>query len=276
MACPESADGTELAAENGTLRGQRVAFYNSGFGLSDSLCKSEYTVTVSARIPQAQIVDPSTIAPYNKSTDPNHPKFGASTGAVATLFYQNWLDSVFETYPKYPSCNMAFSLEDLAKSREELQWYTYLSGGSLGQVTVPLIWNQKDQKVYFNGAPSETNGSLTRTWVYQYVGTDKTFKCSVTAPVSPVYYVVPGGSDRRGLVNDNAFTIVVLWYIPFAAIGATVAPNTSAEMALKKVFGQEVGGHLVETWEHLPWLARFAAVASLGGLGGEALHRGPC
>jgi hypothetical protein len=271
MACPESEDGTRLADANGAQNG-RVAFYRPGSGLTESLCKSGYTVTVSARIPQAQIVDPSTIAPYNSSTDPNKPTFPAETGAVATLFYQRVLDSVFETYPRYPSCNMTFSLADLAKDRTQLRWYTYLSGGPLGQVTVPLVWNQKAQMVYFNGAPSETNGSLTRTWVYQYVGTDKTLKCSVTAPVSPVYYVVPGGSDRRGLVNDNAFTIVVLWYIPFAAVGATVAPNTTAELALKKAFGEEVGADLVETWEHLPWLARFAAVTSLGGLGGKALH----
>jgi hypothetical protein len=156
----------------------------------------------------------------------------------------------------------------MAKARDVQNWYTTMSGGSLGQVKIPLVWNSSTKNVYFNGAPSETAGSLTRVWhIVEIKGHEKkshhTF-CKLTAQVSPVYFALPGGADESGNVNPNEFTIIVLWYIPFEPGGEAPAPNTSAEKLIKYILGHEHGEQLVKAWESLPWALRFGFVAGLG------------
>lgn len=239
---------------------------------SPSYCKSEYTLRLSAQIPQKQIVDFSPDAPYNSSTaaaEPDYPAPGFLAGSLGRHLYGRLLDSILEVYPKYPACLSLPKLEAFADERVKVSWYTYLSGGQLGKITIPLIWNQNrgpnadpEQAVTFDpdDVTSSSNGSLTRVWKYVVErpgGRSAYFSCKVTAPITPRYYVVPGGSDNDGRVDPTSFTVLAFWYVPFTPESAVVPPGTTIESWEAKIFGEESAHEFVEHWEHAPFIPKF-------------------
>ena len=278
---PSSADAnaTGGSADAGDVRrGQAIPRAN-GSQFTEAMCKTAYTVTLSARIPQKTIVDPSLAAPYQLSGVPgNHEGYHSTTNKLGVLLYRRFLDSALETYPKYPACFDKEKLKELASERYTFRWYSYISGGSLGSITVPLLWNQWAQKVYYNGPVSSAGGTLTRTWVYFAQGSGKHHsyedECHVTAQISPLFFALPGGNDPNGQVAGNAFTIIALWNVPFEPSGAEVAPDTSAEAFLKSIVGDELGENVVKAYESLPWFLHFSFGYALLDGGVQALEGG--
>ena len=244
-----------------------------------SQCKTTYTITLDATIPH-EIVDPSPYAPYNPAKDGQElppSKYPGESNAFGNKVYGKVLDSLLEQYPKYPACFSADTLELLRKKNVGMGWYTTMSEGSLGSVSIPLLWNQHDQYVYYpnpNQPFTSSFGELTRTWHYWIEDKDKTtvhvpggptvkykkksfYTCHVTAPVEPMAFVLPGGSDKTGRVDPNAFTIEIVWLIPFNPIGEVIPPNTTAAKVLRYTFGEKLGDGIVESFESLPWPLRF-------------------
>jgi hypothetical protein len=281
--CAVGTDSSTTSDSTGSLiDGKRamVSARNSA-NYTASLCKSQYTLTLSADIPQKQIVDPSPNAPYNRSKSKGEATFPGGTSTAGILFYDHGLDSVFEEYPKYPGCEEIYghtegevehALEHLAEHKIKMRWYTYMSGGDLGKVTIPLVFNQSqgaDGTVFYGASnPTETSGELTRVWKYQYVNdskhpASKTYTCKAEAKISPMAIAVPGGGDKTGSVNDNAFTAIVLWYFPFDPSGEVTAPGASTEALLRRLVSTEKAKDIVETYEHMPWIAKFAFTADL-------------
>ncbi len=254
---------------------QPVQAHAAAANFTPSYCQSLYTIGLSASIKQSQIVDPSLKAPFNSSTDPSHPHYSGSTSA-ARFLYQSGFDSLFEAYPKYPSCLDPEELVDLARHATKVRWYTYMtSGSSLGKISIPLVWNQntgkadQPQQVVFDpdDSPSSSNGSLTRVWrfiIYPSNGAPVKGSCHITMPLTPRYFYVPGGSDTEWKVDGpTSFTIIALWYIPFEPAGEVVPPETSAEAVIEHLIGKEHGEQLVTAFEQMPWPLRFATTYAL-------------
>ena len=80
---------------------------------------------------------------------------------------------------------------------------------------------------------------------------------------------VPKRPERRAL---SVFTIVVLCHVPFAPSGEVAAPDSSVEAAMRHVVGQEEATHIVETYEHMPWIARLAFTCDLASGGVKAIE----
>jgi hypothetical protein len=271
-ACSGPADATAGAAGGRTAHAVGTAPRAVSGQFTEALCKAQYTLTVDAKITQSQIVDPALHSPYQHSTDVKEPSYLEGTGRVAAGVYNRALDSILEQYPKYPECYSEHAMEKLADEHVAMDWYTSMSGGDLGSVKIPLVWNAHTGAVSFNGAPSETPGMLKRTWHIIVLDDHKHRSCALKAQISPVAMVLPGGADAAGLVPKNAFTIVVLWYIPFDPGGEAPAPNTSAERFLKALLGDEHGEALVSAWESLPWPLRFGFLSGLGTGGVKGLE----
>jgi hypothetical protein len=277
-ACDEGASDSASAALAGHLVGARAVGRSkpeaATTNFAPGYCKSLYTFKLSASIPQSQIVDPSLKAPFNSSTDPSNPHYSGST-SVARFLYQSGFDSIFEAYPKYPSCLDPEELVDLAKNATKVKWYTYMTdGSSLGKISIPIVWNQntgdasQPQQVTYDPAdnPSSTEGSLTRVWrfiIYPSNGAPVKGSCKLTAPIQPRYFYIPGGSDDESRDAATSFAIVALWYFPFDPAGEVVPPETSAEKLIKKLIGEEHGEQLVTAFEKMPWALKFATTYAL-------------
>jgi hypothetical protein len=277
-ACEDGDSGADSAAlvsdRVGARAAARSALAAATTNFVPGYCESLYTLKLSAGIPQQQIVDPSLKAPFNSSTDPSNPHYSGST-SVARFLYQSGFDSIFEAYPKYPSCLAPAELVDLARSATKVKWYTYMTGGSsLGKISIPLVWNQNTgdasqaQDVTFDPAdePSSSVGSLTRVWrfiIYPSNGRPVKGSCNLTVPIQPRYFYIPGGSDSDSRDGATSFAIVALWYFPFDPAGEVVPPETSAEKLIKKLIGEEHGEQLVTAFEKMPWALRFATTYAL-------------
>ncbi|MGO9977429.1 MAG: carboxypeptidase-like regulatory domain-containing protein [Solirubrobacteraceae bacterium] len=181
-----------------------------------SPCKSIYTVTVSAKIPQPHLVDPSPDAPYELAT-------GGGFNPSSSRF--------FRISRGYPECLSAATVTKYNSERAKAEWYTYIVGGPLGSVTVSYEWNRTTGEVYVVDEPSETNVPLTRKFVYRITepnGTVIPGSCDETHYV-PMLVLPVGGADYHSTLSPREFSLIVVWGFPFEPQGVRVDPNTLYE-----------------------------------------------
>ncbi|MGO9792128.1 MAG: hypothetical protein ACLP8S_22285 [Solirubrobacteraceae bacterium] len=216
-----------------------------------SPCKSIYTVTVSAKIPQAHLVDPSSAAPYELATGGG---FNPST------------TKTFQVSRGYPECLSAAEVAKYNGEHAKAEWYTYIVGGKLGSVKVSYEWNRSTGEVHVVDGPAETNVDLTRMFVYRITKPDGTVipgSCPEQSAV-PMLVLPVGGADDASKLSPEEFSLIVAWGFPFEPEGVRVDPSTLYERgkhvllapiraydhAIERLIGLIPGIH------HVPYLVR--------------------
>ena len=237
VTCTDAGDGVSAAADTMSAAGSPFAALrnraadggrgpmahaaSASFNPSD--CKSYYTFGISANIPEAHIVDPSTDARYQTSS------FGGYNRKRNTLGLLSG-SSALHTVDEFPAClSDAEVIKDTAAGDRAL-WYTYISGGSLGHVTATLQWDRKAQQVHFVDPPDEADGGLTRWFVYRIRHRDGTYtkgRCFQREPVDILTASLGGADDPALGLPTNEFVILTTWEFPFDAPGVKIDVNGS-------------------------------------------------
>ncbi len=221
-----AGDPSPAAADSARTSGAAAA-------VGPSACKSTYTVTVSAKIPQAHLVDPSGKAPFEIGFHGYNPSSR---------------DRLFHITRGYPECLSPAAVEHFSHDGAKAEWYTYIVGGKLGSVKVSYVWDRKAGTVHVVTDPEETHAILTRKFVYRIVDQGHVIQksCSEPAPVEPL--VLPaGGSDLSGSkasISDREFSLIVAWEFPFEPTGVRVDHTTLYER------GKHVLLSAIEAYDH--------------------------
>jgi hypothetical protein len=240
-----------------------------------SLCISSYTLNVSAKIPQKILVDPSPNAHYNRSSDPYRGVYEVGKSYVAagdTVIGKN----------EFPACMPRGKVEAYDRGGAEAEWYSDIDGGvSLGNVKVPVTWDQDTGKADLLSEPVETNGSLTREfhWRVTFPGHKPLYgECAQQAHVPMLAWAAAGGDKEEAKLPDNEFTIVAAWWLPFDAPGLTLPPKSSAAEKIVE-HGAKLVKELYDKYEKLPAYQKFAFEFGVGLLLGtvevKAVEAGP-
>jgi hypothetical protein len=253
-----SASGSVAdAASAGSARAHLAGEATAGGNPDVSLCKSVYTFKFSAKIPQSIIADPALDAHYNSNADPNRAGYKAD--------YEPWLGllhsgsvvrRVLAVAPEFPECMNNAQVEAYTKGHVGVEWYSYIEGGSLGTVTVPVVWNQNTQGVHVEAAPVLRYGTLTRVFKYKlgFLDKDVTGSCEEREKV-PIFATAAGGADKTpGKMDSNQFTIITSWQFPFDVPGIKIDPESTL---VNKLFG-EVCKTCKEVYENYEKLSEFS------------------
>ena len=200
--------------------------------MGPSACKSTYTVTVSAKIPQAHLVDPSGKAPFE----------------ISFHGYTRRAETALPHHQGISECLSPAAVEHFSHDGAKAEWYTYIVSGKLGSVKVSSVWGRKAGTVHVVTDPEETHAILTRKFVYRIVDQGHVIQksCSEPAPVEPL--VLPsGGSDLSGekaSISDREFSLIVAWEFPFEPTGVRVDHTTLYER------GKHVLLSAIEAYDH--------------------------
>jgi hypothetical protein len=249
-----------------------------------SYCESEYTLTLTAKIPQAIVVDASKNAHYNVTDD------NGSKGFNHTPTFINALRDFFRTKAafneEFPDCMRPGKVALYTREHARAEWYSYIKAGKIiGTATVKFIWNQSTQKLELAGEPSDTTASLTRVFVYRVQlpnGKSVSGNCPDKAKVPMLLAVQPSGNNNEGAGGESSdaeegegkggapFTLETGLWFPFDAYGATIDPDTplaervvdGALEIVKHLF--KSGGKLLESYERLPGWSRFLIETGVG------------
>jgi hypothetical protein len=208
-----------------------------------SICKANYTFTLTASIPQSVMVDPSAHAPYNTSTNPGAHGWNAKTSKLSAVLNHTLLDNfpLIGGEPTYPSCLTDKQVDGFATKKIGVKWYTYYTAGAnLGRVTIPITWNRSTAKLKFGTATSPA-GSLTR--IFKIDTPHGIDACSLTQPVVPSYYI-----DRTGA---SSFVALAYWPIPFNPI-AIRTEASSARVLLQHSRRERLPTRLLSTSRRRP------------------------
>jgi hypothetical protein len=186
-----------------------------------SACRSLYTVTIRASIPPKELVDASSEARYaivaNKTT--HKIAYRDSSGAANALAH-----SVFLPLNKreYPACFSNSQVEQLSKRGRDVihghiiqgvnvDWYSYIEGGTLPSYTIPLAWNKSTHLVSPAEEPTEAKAELTKVFVWR--SDEGSGRCYQTEEAPILVYPA---------VQGDTFTIIVAWGFPFEGSGVKV------------------------------------------------------
>jgi hypothetical protein len=208
---------------------------------------SDYTINMQASIPQGIIVDPSSAARYNTTSDNGAEGYNTETP---------FLKALIGTELEYPECLSAQEVQEDTEKGLRAEWYSYwLGGNSLGKIKIPLQWDESSRDVTLLDGVSTTTYNLTRVFKYRLShatvkaggkgGNVPTFafsgpseECEESVPVKMLVAPVAGGDDLEmapGL-PVNEFSIVAAWEFPGSPAGARVNPEPSlVEFLVKKV-----------------------------------------
>jgi hypothetical protein len=240
-----------------------------------SECVSLYTVNLKASIPQAVIVDPSGVAHYNTSSDPDVTGNNHSDEWVKAFLHHNaTLRKLLSKEPEYPEC---FDKEQVHKYTEEhvkAEWYTYIKGGDeIGTVSIPLSWDQHAQAVKLAAEPTETVKEMTRVFKVELKHPNgklekvPTKDCpSESFPVKMFVKAIAGGDDKTGEVPKDQFTLLATWEFPFDAAGVIVDPENTLSGKVVEGVEHQIE-KLYEGYKGLPKFKKFIAefiVSSIG------------
>jgi hypothetical protein len=206
---------------------------------------SDYTLNIQASIPQSIIVDPSSAARYNTTSD---------NGPEGYNHDVPFLKALMGPELEYPECLSPSEVREDTEKKLPAEWYSYYLGNTtLAKVTIPLQWDESAQEVTLNGGLDWKEYDLTRVFKYRIghlvypppgkgarvpivVYDTPQEECEETVPVRMLVAVVPGGdylAMARGLsVSD--FTIITAWEFPGAPAGAIVNPEPSLVATLAK------------------------------------------
>jgi hypothetical protein len=228
---PTTGGATASDRTTGSAEAPRTKAAHAGAAAASpdvSLCKSVYTMTLSAKIPQSFIVDPSPAAHYNRSTNPKEIEYDESEGWLRLLHTPEIIAHALRQSLDYPPCLSNAEVEVYTADHVRAEWYSYIKGGSLGSVTVPFVWNQSTQGVHVNAVPTETTATMTRVFKYKLELLDKDVEgsCEQTAQV-PVLTIPLGGADDTGAsMYSNQFTWITTWGFPFVPAAMKIDPES--------------------------------------------------
>jgi hypothetical protein len=213
-----------------------------------------YTVTVGASIYSRELVDASADARYavfaNKKT--HKIAYRDSSGAANKLAH-----SVFLPLNKreYPACFSNAQVEQLSSRGRDIihghivqgvnvEWYSYIEGGTLPGYTIPLVWNKSTHQVSVAAEPTETKAELTKVFVWR--SDEGSGRCYQTEEAPILTYPA---------IKGNTFTIIAAWGFPFEGSGVKVQHGIGFIdkhlHALLKRFGDQ-GAKLWALYEHAP------------------------
>ncbi len=226
----------------------------AGASFGPSLCKSQYTVSVSAAIPLRMMVDPSPQARYHINNF--SAGYNDEVHWISAAVHNNTLRRLLLLDPEYPNCFDDPQVEELTKNHVNVEWYSYIRpGSSLGKVNVPVAWNQGTKEAYVVQAPTEQTYSMTRVFEYRYTldGHTTTGQCQETNEVPMVYMAVAGGDGAAGAAGrlaPNEFTIIAAWAFPFVGPGK-LAPEAHGIGAYLAGLAGGLGAAVYEKYESL-------------------------
>jgi hypothetical protein len=209
-----------------------------------SSCKSIYTIKLSAELPSGRIVDPAKSAHYQLDATAGNPDgyntrpaggFGIQHNPTARLA----VSSVFSQ--EYPACFSNTAVERDDKAGATAVWYSFLTGGPIGNVTASFIWNRSTQEAHLLSAPTVVTGRVTRTfvWKLRIHGKNQYGRCTQVSRV-PMLVMGAGGADLPSpstVLPNTQFALVVAWPVPFMPQGVSLDDD-------------RVGERVVETIEH--------------------------
>ena len=231
--CTPPESSLEASADPAVLaHASRDAASAAAAGFSPSLCKSLYTLTLSAKIPQAVLVDPSLDGHYNRSSVSGHVEFESNPleAWLRVLHTPAFIVHLLPHALEYPECMSDNLVKKLTEQDVEAEWATHIVGGSLGSVSVPFIWNQTTQGVHVYAAPTVTTAKMTRVFEYELLYPKHHVKhgsCSETLQV-PVLTAPIGGDDKTGsAMPTNQFSWVTAWLFPLDVAGAKIDVQNS-------------------------------------------------
>jgi hypothetical protein len=241
---PSVAGSTSRALlRTGADSGARGAVRSAAASADVSECKSLYTVTVGASIYSRELVDASADARYavvaNKKT--HKIAYRDSSGAANALAH-----SVFLPLNKreYPACFSNAQVEQLSKRGVNVDWYSYIEGGTLPSYTIPLVWNKSTHQVSVADEPTKTKAELTKVFVWR--SDDGSGRCYQTEEAPLLTYPA---------IKGNTFTIIAAWGFPFEGSGVKVQQGIGFIdkhlHTLFKKFGDQ-GTKLWKLYEHAP------------------------
>jgi hypothetical protein len=263
-AAPVSASGAADQSSAFSTRFARAA--EASF--SPSYCESEYTVKLSAKIPQPILVDASKNAHYNTSDNNGPNGFNHSPAPLEAIRQTFRTAAGFNQ--EYPECMRPGQVGAFSNDKATAEWYSYIKAGKvIGSATLKYIWNQSTKTVELASVPTITNASLTRIFVWRvHLRNGKVVngKCPEKAQVPMLLVAQPTGASEGGGGEEGeprSFTILAAWSLPFDDYGAQIDPDTPlAEKVVdaglqltKRLF--KGGGELLERYEKLPAWTRF-------------------
>jgi hypothetical protein len=247
---------------------------SSSFSPSD--CKSYYTFTLSAQVPEAHIVDPSLDARFQTTG------FGGYNNKRNTLGLLEG-SSVLHSVPEFPACLSDANVVSYTAKNVRASWYTYIQGGSLGHATVTLQWNrtQTTQEVHVVDPPDETDNYMIRWFVYRLTypdGHTTKGRCFQREPVDILPTAISGADDPDlGLPSDQ-FVILATWNFPFDAPGVKIDENGSIVQSITTAFATKTE-QLISWYHSLPKGARatlnFLVAYALGSAKVAAVAKAP-
>jgi hypothetical protein len=244
--------GTGIAADSGAAKPVQS---DAASGPTATACKSIYTVKVSAKIPQAQLVDPSTKAAY----EVEHGGGFNPTTRKSHAFS-----------PGFPACFSAAQVKKYTNAGASAEWFTHIKGGPLGSASASFAWDRKAQEVHVVDGPTLTVKKMTRIFDWKIHDHGKTLhgSCNEVNHVQELTLPV-GGSDVPGSgLTSREFALITVWGFPFNPVGDRVDPDTLAartsdvahrlyafvqafDKAIEDSFGEIPG------YKQLPHLLRF-------------------
>lgn len=282
--CAEPASSSAARAVRGMAADDPLASIAEA-SFTPSYCESEYTVKLTAKIPQPILVDPSRNAHYN-TTDNNGPKGFNHTPTFLQSLRQTFR-SAAGFNEEFPECMRPGQVAAFTKEKAKAEWYDYIKAGTvIGSATLKYIWNQSAKTVQLAAAPTTTMGSLTRVFVWRVKlpsGKEVSGQCQAKAQVPMLLVAQPTAGGAEGASGGEArhaepaedgsarsFTVTAAWWLPFDEYGAQIDRDTSlAEKAvdggLELVKGLfKGGGELLEKYEKLPAWQRFLIELPVG------------
>jgi hypothetical protein len=264
--CALPPGSTGMAAD---LRAGRPAHDTAGHAAAaskqPSMCTAIYTMTVSAKLP-GMINDPSLDARYLTGHGKNYNK---SVSWRSKYIHSTTLRGLLHLSPEFPECLAPRLVKKYTNEGATAEWYSYIKGGPLGRVTLPVAWNQSTQSVHLIQAPTVVTKKLVRVFRYRiHLGPDRRGhdhylkKQCASGPTAAQLLIWPetGGDGFAGAGGSNRFTLLVAWGFPFSPPGVAInAEGTAAEKVIRgsEKAGKKLFHYLHEKWEKLPKPAQF-------------------
>jgi hypothetical protein len=203
--------GTGVAADSGAAK----PVQSDDAGPTATACKSIYTIKVSAKIPQAQLVDPSTKAAYEVEHGGGYNPSTRKSHAFS---------------PGFPACFTAAQVKKYTNAGATAEWFTHIKGGPLGSASASFAWDRKAQEVHVVDGPTLAVKKMTRIFDWKLEDHGKTLRgsCPETNHVEELTLPV-GGSDVPGSgLTSREFALITVWGFPFNPVGDRVDADTLA------------------------------------------------
>jgi hypothetical protein len=243
-----------------------------------STCESVYTFTLGGELPtgghlfhrdptnapelSTWMVDPSEHARYEavsgeyRDTPPLSVSSVTGVTNIGPYLEHTWPLSLLSE-EEYPGCFTSEDIEREKRNNASVEWYSYLSGGSLPTYKVQLVWNKSLQTLTPLGGPTMSESWMEKIWVWKDSNGLKGY-CYLKEPVITLEYT---------FLNENTFTMVTSTGFPFDARGVkeeeTASHLANALKGILSLLPDDVAREVKYTWNSSPEGVRQAMEGAL-------------